>query len=169
LLVIGLSTVIAGITLYAFQAALRQYRGDANLRLMLWQLQVARELALNERRSIEVRLVEPNQIVTLRREIPAGETLLGRVFFEGNVRFTRFAGVPDTPERFGDDRAIAFGDATELVFTADGQFVNERGEPINGSVFFGVPGEVTTARAVTIFGPTGRVRAYRWTGSAWVR
>ncbi len=169
LVVIGLSSVIAGITLYAFQAALRQYRGDANLRLLLWQLQVARELALNQRRSIEVQLLEPNEIRTLRREIPQGETLLTRVFFEGNVRFTLYPGVPDTPDRFGNDRAIAFGEAVRVMFAADGQFVDERGQPVNGSIFFGVPAQRETARALTVFGPTGRVRAYRWTGSAWVR
>lgn len=169
LLVIGMVSVVAGITLYAFHAALRQYRGDANLRLIVWQLQVARELALGQRRSIEVQLVEPNEIRTLRHEIPAGETLLSRVFFEGNVRFTLYPGLPDTPDRFGNDRAVAFGSAAQVMFAADGQFVDERGQPLNGSVFFGVPGQRETARAVTIFGPTGRVRGYRWTGSAWVR
>ncbi len=169
LLVIGLSSVIAGITLYAFQAALRQYRGDANLRLLLWQLQVARELAMSQRRSVEVQLVEPNEIRTIRREIPEGETLVARVFFEGNVRFTLFPGLPDTPDRFGNDRAVAFGEAERVMFTAEGQFTDERGQAVNGSVFFGVPGQRETARAVTVFGPTGRVRAYRWTGSVWAR
>lgn len=169
LLVVGLGSIIAGITLLAFQAGLRQYRGDANLQLLVGQLRAAREQALNQRRSIQVELIEPNEIRTLRREIPEGETLLTRVFFEGNVRFTLYPGLPDTPDRFGNDQPIAFGDVMQVMFAADGQFVDERGQPVNGSVFFGVPGQRETARAVTIFGPTGRVQAYRWAGTAWVR
>jgi hypothetical protein len=30
-----------------------------------------------------------------------------------------------------------------------------------------IPGNNATARAVTILGATGRIRPYRWDGSAW--
>jgi hypothetical protein len=55
------------------------------------------------------------------------------------------------------------------MFGPDGSFVDPTGVPVNGTVFLGVPGQVETARAVTVFGSTGRVRGYRWIGSAWVR
>jgi prepilin-type N-terminal cleavage/methylation domain-containing protein len=169
LLVVSLGAVLTGMTLFAFQAAQRQIRGDANLRLLTSQLETAREQALTERRSIEIRFVGANEIAIVRHEVPAGETALGRVFFEGNGRFTSWTGVPDTPDGFGHASPIDFGGAAETMFGPDGMFVDASGVPVNGTVFFGVPSQPETARAVTVFGATGRVRGYRWNGSAWVQ
>ena len=36
------------------------------------------------------------------------------------------------------------------------------------SVFFGKPGKPDTARAVTIFGVTGLLRAWKWRGTSWL-
>ncbi len=168
LLVVSLGAVLTGMTLFAFQAAQRQIQGDANLRLLLSQLETAREQALTQRRAIEVRFVAPNEIDTVRRELPTGETVLARVFFTGNARFALWPGLPDTPDGFGAAAAVDFGSAAVTMFGADGTFVDAAGVPVNGTVFFGVPGQTETARAVTILGATGRVRGYRWSGSAWV-
>ena len=169
LLVVSLGAVLTGMTLFAFQAAQRQIRGDANLRLLTGLLETAREQALTERRSIEIRFVGANEMLTVRREVPAGETALARVFFEGNGRYTLWPGVPDSPDGFGNTAPIDFGTATATMFGPDGMFVDAAGVPVNGTVFFGVPSQSETARAVTVFGATGRVRGYRWNGSAWVQ
>lgn len=167
LLILSFVSVLAGITLIAFQAAARQLRGDSNVRIVTWQLQVAREMAMSRRRDIEVRFIEPNQISTFRHEIPSGVTLLTTVYLEGNVRYWLFNGVPDTPDAFGNTQPIAFGAATQLLFTSEGTFVDQVGAPVNGTVFFGVPLQTETARAITVFGPSGRVHGYRWDGSVW--
>jgi len=169
LLVVSLGAVLTGMTVFAFQAAQRQIRGDANLRLLTSVLETAREQALTQRRSIEVRFVGVNEILTVRHEVPAGETALARVFFEGNGRFTLWAGVPDSPDGFGNTAPVDFGAATEMMFGPDGMFVDVAGVPVNGTVFFGLPSQPETARAVTVFGATGRVRGYRWNGSAWTQ
>lgn len=168
LFVVSLGAVLTGMTVFAFQAAERQIRGDANLRLLRSLLETARERALTERRSIEVRFLGTREIATFRREVPTGETLLARVFLEGNGRYALWAGVPDSPDGFGNAAPIDFGGATATMFGPDGMFVDASGVPVNGTVFFGVPAQTETARAVTVFGATGRVRGYRWSGSAWV-
>jgi prepilin-type N-terminal cleavage/methylation domain-containing protein len=168
LIVLSLGAVLTGITLLAFQSAQRQIRGDANLRVLVSLIETAREQAMTERRTIEIRFVGANEVDTVRREVPTGETPLARVFFEGNARFLLFAGVPDTPDGFGNAGAVDFGSATATMFGPDGTFVDPAGMPVNGTVFVGVPGQTETARAVTVFGATGRVRGYRWNGSAWV-
>jgi prepilin-type N-terminal cleavage/methylation domain-containing protein len=169
LLVIALVSVLSGITIIAFQAAARQLRGDSNSRIVTWQLQVARETAMSQRRDVEVRFMDPNGIAMIRHDLPNGTTLLSTVYLEGNVRFALFPGVPDTPDGFGNATPVAFGPATALMFTAEGAFVDQQGRAVNGSIFFGVASQVETARAITIFGPTGRVRSYRWHGqSGWV-
>jgi hypothetical protein len=57
-----------------------------------------------------------------------------------------------------------------LIFRAEGMFTdgNPNLDPLNGTVFIGVFGQPSTARAVTIFGPTALIRGYRWNGSQWV-
>jgi len=37
---------------------------------------------------------------------------------------------------------------------------------LNGTIFLGMNGQVSTARAVTIMGGTGRVRQYTWNGAS---
>ena len=53
------------------------------------------------------------------------------------------------------------------MFTADGLFVDQAGNLVNGSIFIGELGKPLSARAVTVFAPTAGIRTYRWTGSAW--
>ncbi|MBI3669731.1 MAG: hypothetical protein HY237_08135 [Acidobacteria bacterium] len=61
------------------------------------------------------------------------------------------------------------GGPTAMVFQSDGTFAdNATSQPINGTVFVGLPGQSATARAVTILGATGRVRPYKWNGTQWV-
>jgi hypothetical protein len=78
-----------------------------------------------------------------------------------------FAGLPDTPDSFGDDSALDFGGADTMMFNADGQFTDETGQIINGTVFIGKSGAPLTARALTVFGPTSTLRTYRWNGGGW--
>jgi hypothetical protein len=80
--------------------------------------------------------------------------------------------VPDTPDRFGGadppPAAIAFGASVTRMFTSEGTLIDSNGDPINGTVFMSVPGTANSSRAITIFGITGLMRAWRWNGSAWV-
>jgi hypothetical protein len=76
--------------------------------------------------------------------------------------------VPDTPDAFGMASATAFGSLTPPTFTTDGSLINSTGDVINGTLFIGVQGDPLSARAVTIFGPTGAMRLWKWDGRAWV-
>jgi hypothetical protein len=53
------------------------------------------------------------------------------------------------------------------MFTSDGSLIDETGIPVNGTVFLGLPPHVQSARGVTVFGGTGRVRGFRWNGVQW--
>ena len=77
-------------------------------------------------------------------------------------------GLPDTPDAFGMATATAFGALTPPMFTTDGSFINSNGDPLNGTLFIGVPGDTLAARAITIFGLTGAMRQWKWNGRAWV-
>jgi hypothetical protein len=55
-----------------------------------------------------------------------------------------------------------------VMFTSEGTLVDSTGDAINGTVFLAVGDQMSTARAVTIFGITGLVRSWKWDGSKWV-
>jgi type II secretory pathway pseudopilin PulG len=149
-------------------------RADGAMRVVMGQLNQARELAISQRRYMQVRFTAPNQMQIIRTNVNTtgtviGTTVLSTVFFEGAVTFNKFASIPDTPDAFGMPSAINFGTATTLQFTTEGLFVDQTGNPLNGTVVVASPNIVNSSRAVTIFGSTGRVRAFRWDGRSWVR
>jgi type II secretory pathway pseudopilin PulG len=164
-LVIGIC--VASITLGGFTTALDTVRGDASMNKVMWQLKLARETAINQRRSVEVRFTPPNFLSVVRLDIPEGETIISTAVLEHQTTFFLFEGMPDTPDTFGRANAIDFGGAEAVVFNSDGQVVDEAGDIINGTIFIGRPGAPMTARALTVFGPTSTIRMYRWNGSAW--
>lgn len=167
LLVLALTGITLGFVVGGFRVASSIVQGDASLRIVQWQFKMARETAINQRRAVEIRFTPPNFLSVVRRNIPAGETVISTAVLEHNTQFRRFVGQPDTPDAFGGAVAINFGAATAYMFTADGMFTDQAGNPLNGTVFVGQANKPQTARALTVFGPTARIRGYRWNGSAW--
>ena len=168
MLVVCVIGILGAMAVLQIGAARPSLEADGAMRVVMAQLNTARERALTERRQVEVAF--PNDTIRLtRREVPNGTTVLANVGMEGGVRFTTFAGPSDTPDAFGNLGAISFGAAATVMFGSDGMLIDGGGSPINGTVFLSVPNAPHTFRAVTVQGSTGRVRAYRWNGTAWTR
>jgi Tfp pilus assembly protein FimT len=167
-ILLSLMTIVAGIALVNMPGILPGMRANAAMNQTVAQLRAGRELAVAQRRNIELRFVGNNQIQLVRRDVPAGTTLLSTVELENNVQFLLFGGIPDTPDSFGNSSAVDFSGAATLVYLSDGTLVDGQGDPLSGSVFLGLPNRPETARAVTILGATGRVRGYQWTRTSWV-
>lgn len=165
--VLGIIAILAGIMFGSFQALQATVQGDADMRVVEWQLKLARETAINQRRYIEIRFTNPNRIAVVRDDLPAGTTTISTIYLEHNMQFLMFPGQGDTPDAFGRTAALSFGAATSMMFTPDGMFVDQTGNPLNGSIFLGSPGRPGTARSLTVFGPTARIRAFRWNGTQW--
>jgi hypothetical protein len=165
----GLAMVILAIAIGFYPPAVATIQGDADMRILNWQLKLARETAINQRRSVTLQFVMPNQIQVIRNEIPAGTTVLSTAVLEHNTRFYLFAGQPDTPDGFGRAQPIYFAGVATVMFTADGMLTDAGGNPVNGSIFLGQPGRPLTSRAITVFGPTATIRTYRWNGTQWRR
>ena len=86
------------------------------------------------------------------------------------------SGVPDTPMAFGtcSGSGVCIGNVAGgpafMQFTSTGQLTDSTGvTTLNGTIFIGIPNQVSTARAVTVMGSTGRVRPYYYIGgtTAW--
>jgi Tfp pilus assembly protein FimT len=169
IMVVGIIMTVLGMAALSATSLGPSIRANSGLATVMAQMRTAREQAISERRNIQVEFIGDNQIRLTRYDLPAGTTVLGTVALSDPVKFTMFPDLPDTPENFGADAAISFGGAATLTFLSDGTFVDAGGQPLNGTIFLGIPDNSATARAVTILGATGRVHAYRWNGSAWAQ
>ena len=167
-MVVAIGIILLAITTVNINYAVKTSRGDGALYTLMARCREARDTAIARRRRIVIGFQMPNQMIVSRVESSGDFTLLNQVFLEGNVVFTRFSGLPDTPDGFGAADAVDFKGETP-VFLADGSMVGSDGAPISGTVFLGIPNEPASARAITIFGGTGQVNGYKWNGTAWVK
>ena len=172
LMVVAVGGTLAGISIMGFAQAATSMRGDNGMVQVMSQLRMARDLAINQRRTMEIEFLAPNEIRITRQEIPSGTTLMNQFFLEGTVQFVQFSGVPDTPDGFGNGSELDFDSVNDMGFLGDGMLVDlsnpaASGTPISGTVFLGIPNQPASARAVTVFGGTGRVRGYTWIANEW--
>lgn len=170
LVVLGITGVVMGMTIMVSPALRPAAAPDAGTAQVLEILRSARALAISQRRDVELRFVGTDTIEMARLEMPGpAKTVVLTTRLENRVQFLVQAGVPNTPDAFMPfGAAVAFpATATQLVFTSQGSFVNQAGDPVNGSIFLSVSGDTNSARAVTILGTTALVRAWRWDGSKW--
>jgi len=187
--VVALILVLMGFAIINITGSTQNARANAAMDALVDQLRQARELAIAKRRNVQISITSPNVITTTILTLP-GETVppaIPPVYLNDNVAggltFTLFASLPDTPMGFGNSTAINLqqptgGGAWTVMFGTSGAFVGTAqsastlyqtttNNPVNASIFLGIQGATNTARAVTIFGATGRVRSYHWTGSSW--
>lgn len=172
LVVLGVASVVMATAVLMMPGAIRDARADGGMTVVVSELRRAKDLAVTQRRDMEVRFILPNEIQVWRQEVPIsqGLTRISTVRLENNNEFLLMPGLPDTPDGFGNGSAIEFDSAPALFFRSEGMFTdaNANLDPLNGTVFLGVRNQPQTARAVTVFGPTALIRGFRWTGAQWV-
>jgi prepilin-type N-terminal cleavage/methylation domain-containing protein len=170
--VVALMGILVGMVVVQMGVSRPAAIGDGAMRAVLSQMNAARELAITQRRNMRLTFTAGNLVQVIREEVP-GPTLttVSSTLFEGGMQFLTVSGLPDTPDAFGASSAVTFPTATgtpiEIKFAPDGTFVNQDGVTLNGSVFVALPSQALSARAMTIFGSTGRIRGYRWDGRNW--
>ena len=167
LMVVALMGVLMSIVLIQAGASIPVLKGDGAMRVILAQMRTARDLSVAQRRYMRVTFTLPNEIAIIREEVPGpATTVMATTPLEGDVQFLISAS-RDTGDGFGMSRPIDFGAATSIKFAPDGTLVNQVGQTINGSAFLAIPGAPRSARAITVMGSTGRIRAWRWDGLNW--
>jgi len=165
LLVVGIMGVVGAMGAAQIAEARRSMQGDGAMRLVMSQFNLARQMAVTQRRNMQLQFVGTNWMQIVRQEVPAGTTTLVSQAFEGNVTYRIVPSVTlDTPDGFGKTAAVSFGSSTtSIIFSSDGTLIDQSGNPLNGTVFLAVINVPKSQRAVTVLGATGRVRGYKWT------
>jgi type II secretory pathway pseudopilin PulG len=171
MVMVAIMGILTSMTVVQIGAVRPGMQADGAMRLVMAQLNSARETAISQRRLVEVSFPNGFWVRTIRRNLPTGTppTVLSELPFEGTVQYGIQANTTDTPDGFGNSKAIDFGAATSVMFNTEGMLVDNGGYPVNGTLFMLIPNQPTSFRAVTILGSTGRVRAFRWSGYQWDR
>ena len=192
IIVVFIAFTLMGAAIVVTDGTQRAYKANAARDLVVTQLRLARELATSKRRNVRVDFIPPNQVqVTVQYlpgEVPGNP--IAPVFLNNGdqgvttgAQFCLFGTLPDTPMGFGNTQAINLsqpsgGGAWAVMFTTSGSLVGTsslaamnligNSNPVNATIFIGIPPRVSTARAVTVLGGTGRVRSYTWNGTQWM-
>jgi prepilin-type N-terminal cleavage/methylation domain-containing protein len=167
--------VVTAIAITSLRPNLQQARVDAAMREVVDTFRQAREFAIANRRYVQVSFPANNQIqVTQMNTLTVGaggvNPVLTTVTLAPPLVFN-LDGMPDTPDAYGNGGPIVFegvlnGPVGGMLFQSDGEFLDGTTLlPINGSVFLGIPGQQSSARAVTVLGTTGRVRGWKSNGA----
>jgi Tfp pilus assembly protein FimT len=169
LVVSSLSMVLMAMALVQINTSRATMNADNAMRLIMTEMNRARDTAVAQRRNVQVTFANGNEIRMSRLEIPLGSTLLRRAIMEGNIRFLLPSGTPDTADAFGAGSALDFDGNGTVIFNGDGMMIDSSGTVINGTIFLAAPNDQFATRAVTVLGSTGRVRAYKRLNSTWGR
>lgn len=170
MVVMCLIGILGSMTVFQYLAARPGMQADGAMRVVMAELNAARETAVAQRREVEVEFVGVNGIKVTRIDDrtpnPDLTTLLRNVSFEASLEFGLVEGAGDTPDGFGNESASP----DKITFSSEGMVIDDSGSPVNRTIFLTAPSAPEAFRAVTILGSTGRVRGYRWAGgSDWMR
>ncbi len=186
LIAVAVIMILAAMAVFQFRSTLQAADSDAAMRELVTQIRQAREYAIANHRYIQVKFPvsaagQPQIQITQRNDLTTAfgvetagaNVVIPAVTLQSPLVYTVVAGVPDTPDGFGKASAIEFegiagGPPTGMLFQSDGELVDAATYlPINGTVFLGVAGIGSSARAITVLGTTGRVRGWKSTGTGW--
>jgi prepilin-type N-terminal cleavage/methylation domain-containing protein len=172
MVVVGIAGVLTAMAVVQIGLAKSAMQGDAAMRSLMAAMNQAREAAITQRRNMRMVFDANNRIQIIREEVPGpATTVVATVLFEGGMKYLKLV-TTDTLDQFGNTNPVnlptASGTPPEVKFTPEGKFVNQAGQTLNATVLIARTNTVTSQRAATIMGSTGRVRAFRWDGTKWV-
>jgi len=166
LFVVGIAASLAFMSLLP---ALRQNRVTTAHNAVLMTVRGAREQAVAERRIYIVTFVAP-QTMTVTQG--ATGIVTSTTALPPDITFDNEPGIPTTvtttPDGFGTganaidfDIGVGGGGLTTVYFYPDGSSRDAVGRINSGVVYLARAGELTSSRAVTVAGNSGRIRGWR--------
>jgi prepilin-type N-terminal cleavage/methylation domain-containing protein len=173
LIVVGIIGVLTATSVLLMPNVIASAKADSGATELTTLLRTAREQAITERRNIELRPIAPDRVECWRIDVDAngaavGQTMVQAMTIGERMQFRRFPALPDTPDAFSaGTTAIEFTGAAPWRFTTEGTLVDANGDVVNGTLFLAQERDTSTARALTLFGPTALLREWRWNGRAW--
>ncbi|HEX4488268.1 MAG TPA: prepilin-type N-terminal cleavage/methylation domain-containing protein [Terriglobales bacterium] len=167
LMVVSIAIVASGMAFMSLIPAIKDARVGSSVNSALATMRRAREEAVSKRRVYVVKFITPGTI-QVTQNTTTGTSLI-TTLLPDDITFVADSSLPSTgPDNFGAgkvaidfDQAVSGGVPTEIYFQPDGSAVDVHNNVNNGVVYFGRAGELMSSRAVSLWGATGRLRAWR--------
>jgi type II secretory pathway pseudopilin PulG len=168
--------IIATVAVIGFEGyynALPAYRANASMQMLAAQLRQAREVSIDQRRNVQVTFQGTSELVAVVMGINGGaNTTLYDYFLPEGFVYVVFPAAGDTPDGFGNVAAVTYNCSNNVLpctitFQSDGSVLDGGNSYSNGSIFIGLTGQISTARAVTILSATGKIKGWHYTGTGW--
>jgi prepilin-type N-terminal cleavage/methylation domain-containing protein len=170
---LAIISVVLAMGMLNYSTILPNFKANSAMDQLLYQLRSARERAIAHRREVQVQFGGTNQLTITELWLVGTAPPASTVSFEGGAQYIVFSTIPDLPApfNFGNTAGVYFGGVSGgppiMKFSTTGSFIDGGNTLVNGTVFMGIPGKPSTARAISILGATGRVREYHWDGTQW--
>ena len=180
--VMGIMTVIA---IFALRSSKRSYAPDDEANQIVSFFREAHQRAISQRQTQRVTIDRANLVVRLMDEglLPGGDEVeIIRGKLNGTVAMTQpsISGtlMPQPPAPYGYNPAVFSAPTAtppslaQYRFRADGSVVDSLGNSVSATFYF-TPVDMnnssqTLVRAVTLFGPSGSTRAWKYDGTQFI-
>ncbi len=172
LIVIAIGLTVTAISFTLLQSAMNTSKANSALQIALGQVRQLHERAIDERHTYRLTFTAPRTIQTDRIDFAGAVTtpvFISSVDLPPDVSFTIVSGTPTsgTPNSFGSATTaidLSVNNATgitQVYFQGDGRVLDSLNRVANGIVYMARPGDLTSTRAITIFGATGRAKGWK--------
>jgi prepilin-type N-terminal cleavage/methylation domain-containing protein len=183
LITIAICMIMAGITFITLMPMLKQSRVNAAYDTTLSVIRNYRNLSVTQSKRYIVTFSPPGTITVeywgvLVPVSPAPVTV-ATYTLPNDIQFAVQPGFPAAaPDGFGSggtaidfDQGVGLGGENYVMFMPDGSSQDKLGNFNSGVVYLTRPGELSSSRAISVFGTTGRVRGWRLSqdGNTWVQ
>jgi prepilin-type N-terminal cleavage/methylation domain-containing protein len=167
IMVLAIGVIATSITFINLMPALKDARVSSATNTVLSTVRRAREEAISKRRVYVVKFISPATI-QVTQNTSTGPLLI-QTTLPDDITFVADSSLPSPgPDGFGNgkvaidfDQNISGGEKTEIFFQPDGSAIDINNNVNNGVVYMGRAGELGSSRALSVWGSTGRVRAWR--------
>lgn len=176
--VVGIFGILSTMAMMAAASWTEHAQADGAIEQIRTAFREARERAIADRRNVEIRFPNNNEIQLVRHDVvgsaETGETIVGTYILEGQMTFQLPTGVYDLSGSADlvtgtGDAGLNVGTATAQIFTSEGTLVDQTGDTLNMELFVAHGTDKLSTRAVTVFGPTAFIRGYAWNGRTWMQ
>lgn len=192
LIVVSVLTILVGITFITYQTVAKSVRTTNAFNTVIQQIRTARQDAIEKREQYIVCFGSgsaptgaststygaPDAQSVQIYEWPSGAALstatqISSVELPWDMQFQSLSGLPSsTPDGFGNtainfDQGVSGGVANQIMFMPDGSARDTSGNYNSGIIIMARNSDLTSARAVTLFGASGATRGWRLIGTKW--
>jgi Tfp pilus assembly protein FimT len=170
--VVGMILVLSAVAIINISSSLKGAAADTASQLIVQEMRLARQYAISDRKIYRLTFTSPSGIALNRMKTdsvttdPSTNDSVSTI--PTTVKFQCEPGIPTTPATTPNGiglgtNPIDFGvtDTNTILFQPDGAGRDSLGRIANGVIYTSISGQLASARAVTVFGSTGNIKAWK--------